>query len=291
MVLILARATTKALLFATVLMLNAAFAFADDVILTGHVRDHQGRPLDVVRIALDSAGRRILERTIELKPGGEVQLNVGPVDQRELRCEIFAAGFEPAKISTVVQEQQALLGIVELKPYVELGPVSILETSQGKSAFLDFWITSRRSQSLMIKQVVVSAEEEPRNDACFESMPRLTLSFDSIAVAGNPTGQVEDRELKASLQVRSGSETEPASGFRVRGSLHRDQCGTSVLKLTAPYSFALESQDQDKPRKVRLEVPLQFEVKGAGTVRPNWYNASIHLLLEGGDTISAQPGG
>ena len=284
-----ARLTPLLSLVVAAMTLNVSSIFANDVILSGFVLDQGGNPLDVIRVAVETAGRQLLERTVELKPGGEVSMGIGSLEQDHLRCKIFAEGFDPTQITVVVREGRAHFGTVQLKRYVELGPLSILEPAYGGFLYLDFWITSHSSQPLTIKQVVLSAEE-PVHGPCFEAAPRLAMRFEPIAFYTAPKGQHSDQELRAILQILPESKLEPVNTIRVAGSFHRDPCGPSVIKLLAPFSFTLETVDKNQPRKLRVEVPLQFKIGGESIIRPNWHDASLHIVLENGDTINVQAG-
>ncbi len=282
-----ARVVIGLTLFTLIITIDIALVSADEVLLLGRVRDDLGQPLDVIHIRVQSDSKQLLERTIDLKPRGEVHISIEPVDQQQIYCYISAAGFESAKVSAIVQGRRALLGTVELKRYIELGPITTLELANGQSSYIDFWITSRTSRSLKIQQVIVTAQE-PRNTSCFESAPRLAFHFERIVTAGAPNAKSKEQELAAFFKIRPESEVTPSIGFRASGTVFRDQCGSSIVKLTVPYSFALEKKDQNNPKKIRIEIPLQIEITGTGTFRPDWRNASVHLMLAEGEIISVE---
>lgn len=262
---------------------------SSNIILSGRVVDQYGKPLDIIRIKVEASDKVLLEMTLDLQPGGALSIGLGAVGQGTLRCHISAAGFETAQITALVQGEQALLGIVKLKRYLDLGPIEVLRVADGSAVYLDFWITSQTPRPLIIKQVILSSEEA-RQGPCFDSTPRISFNFRNIEVEGNSKSKNDYRKLRVSLLVHPERKNDLERTFRVEGSFHRDPCGPSVIKLIAPYSFSLETGNQNQPIKIRITVPFQFKLNRVGIIRPNWEQASIHITLNNGETISAKAG-
>jgi hypothetical protein len=188
--------------------------FSPDVILSGQVIDYDGKPLDAVHIKVEASDGVILDRVLELKPGGEVSVSLGAVKQDLVRCYISANGFETAQITAVVQGDRALLGKVKLKRYIDLGPIEVLRVADGQVVYLDFWITSQTLQPLIIRQVGIKGEK-PRQGLCFENTPRISFQFKNIEVKGNSNNPGKHK-LRVSILIQEDKRSRNC--FSSRGS-------------------------------------------------------------------------
>lgn len=190
------------------------------------------------------------------------------------------------QITAVVQGTSALLGTVKLRRYVDIGLAQILEYADGHYVDLDFWITSHTARSIIVQQVIVSAPG-PKNSPCAAPAPLITFHFDSIALPEAHPKKSGEEELTAVLRVRQEGSSESQQAYHVAGSYRYDPCGPTIVKVAIPYSFTLDRADQNQPRRIRIELPTAIQIKGSGAVWPDWHNASLRTVLEGGETINA----
>jgi hypothetical protein len=262
--------------------------FTSNVILSGKVTDYAGKPLDVVRIRVEDSNGVGLDRILELKPVGMLNVGLGDVSDDIVRCYISADGFESAQITAPVQGDRALLNTVKLKRFIELETVGILPGAADQFVYLDFWITSRTLRPLIIKEVGVKGEER-KQGPCFDAGPRISFQFKNIEVEDNSSKvDKKHKTLKLTVVVHRDGAKDQERSFKVFGTFDHERCGPSIVGLAARYSFSIDSEDQNKPIKLRIVVPSRFRIKGFGFVRPDWEHGSIFLTLANGERVSAE---
>lgn len=94
--------------------------FGSDVTLSGQVVDHDGKPLDVIRIKVEASDRVVLDHVLDLKPGGLINVSLGEVKENLVRCYISADGFEKAGITALVQGGSCRKNFFQVQ-YIEVG--------------------------------------------------------------------------------------------------------------------------------------------------------------------------
>jgi hypothetical protein len=265
------------------------FLCAADTVLTGRVLDSRSQPLEVVHIAVFEDGQLLVEQNLELGSGGLLNLTLPSVKADQLSCQIKAPGFGTATGLAIVRGGQAQLGTIRLQPILEFGPVSVLESASDGNAVIDFWMTSRVPRTLQVRELRISAEEPPRGP-CFESAPLLTLSFSQLATT-NVSPAAGEKQLRAVITVQPKGAEASAGSFRVEGLLRRNPCGPTLVRLTAPYSFAIEASEKGHPLKLRVEVPLELRLDRNTKVEPKWGRVLVQVVLDNGDIVATQPPG
>jgi hypothetical protein len=279
----------KALILVTAALPLAASArlSAKDLTLSGRVLDDRGGPVQFVHLSIESNGKRVFDQEVQLSANGDLRVTAESAEADLLRCSIGAPGFEQKQITAVVQGNRALLGTVMLRRYLEIGLAKVLDYADGQHVNVDFWVTSHTKRSLIVQGIVVSAPG-PKNSPCAAPAPLLTLQFDSIAIPDFQPHITAEKPIAATLHIRQDSLAESPHAYRVAGSYRYDPCGPTTLKVAVPYSFTLDAADQDSPRRIRLELPLKISVGHSDVVRPEWRNASLRVVLDGGETIDAR---
>lgn len=257
---------------------------ARDFVLSGTVQSAGRQTPDVIEITVQEAGNQIFHRQVELSKGA-FNVHLGPLHSIQVACVLAAPGFDPQRITGLADGSGTIsLGVVRLKPVVELGPISVTAT-EGNYSIVDFWVTSYVSRPLTIVNVSISAMQPPTGP-CFDSDPIVTMRF--ALNAQRPPAQLPKQAVPEVLHIESvgpqGPHDQPP--FLIDGSIQRDSCGPILLTLQAPYSFTLAKEDQMAPRKIRLEVPLSIPVAKFGTVRPDWSHAVITAQLDTKEKIS-----
>ena len=256
-----------------------------DSLLSGRVQSAGRQTPDVIEITVQEAGNQIFHRQVELSKDGAFNVHLGSLHSNQVACILAAPGFDPQRITGLADGSGTIsIGVVRLKPVVELGPISVTAT-QGNYSIVDFWVTSYVSRPLTIVNVSVSAMQPP-SGPCFDSDPIVTMRF--ALNAQRPPAQLPKQAVPTVLHIESngpqGPHDQPA--LLVDGSIQRDSCGPILLRLQAPYSFTLTKEDQMTPKKIRLEVPLSIAVGKFGTVRPDWSHAVVTAELDTQEKIS-----
>jgi hypothetical protein len=258
---------------------------ARDFALAGTVQSSGRQALDVIEISVDESGNQIFHRQVELSTDGTFRVHLGVLHSNQVACTLAAPGFDPQRITGLADGSATIsLGVVRLKPVVELGPISVT-TTQSNYSIVEFWVTSYVSRPLTVVNVSVSAMQPP-SGPCFDSDPIVTMRF--TMNAQRAAAQVPAQALPTVLHIESngpqGPHDQPA--LLVDGSIHRDSCGPLLLRLQAPYSFTLTKDDQMTPKKIRLEVPIAIPVAKFGTVHPDWSHAVVTAEMDTKEKIS-----
>jgi hypothetical protein len=256
-----------------------------EVALSGKVQSAGRQALDVVDLRVEESGNPIFHRLVELSGDGTFNIHLGALHSNQISCTLSAPGFDPQRVTGLADGSATIsLGVVRLKPIVELGPVSVA-AAEGNYSVVEFWVTSYVSRTLTFVNISVSAIQ-PQSGPCFDSDPIMTMRF--TLNGKRPLGQISKQEIPTVLHIESagaqGPHDQPA--FLVNGSIQRDSCGPISLRLMAPYSFTLTKDDQMKPRKIRLEVPQSIPVVKFGTVHPDWHHAVVTAELDTQEKIS-----
>jgi hypothetical protein len=258
---------------------------ATDFALSGRVQSAGRQTPDVIEITVQESGNQIFHRQVELSKDGAFNVQLGSLHSNQVACILAAPGFDPQRITGLADGSGTIsLGLVRIKPVVELGPISVT-AMEGNYFIVDFWVTSYVSRPLTIVNVSVSAMQPP-SGPCFDSDPIVTMRF--ALNAKRPLAQLPKQAVPTVLHIESsgpqGPHDQPA--LLVDGSIQRDSCGPILLRLQAPYSFTLTKEDQMTPKKIRLEVPLSIAVGKFGTVRPDWSHAIVTAELDTQEKIS-----
>lgn len=257
-------------------------------VLSGKVQTSGAQMLDAVQVRVEESGSLILQKILELAPDGSFTVHLAPLHSKQILCTFSAPGFNSQRIIGLTNGTTSVsLGLIRLSPFVELGPVSVAR-AEGDYAMVDFWITSHIAKSLTFVNVSITSSQSVAGP-CFDSDPILTLRFTVSARRTSQPGQ--SQPVVAILHIDSGGSQglhdQPA--LVVDGEIKRDPCGPLMLRLAAPYSFTLTASDQSTPRKIRLEVPITISVPKFGTVRPDWYHATVTAEMDTLEKISGSP--
>jgi hypothetical protein len=232
-----------------------------------------------------------LERKISTGP---FRIKIPNPGRTHFQCEVWASGFKKSKLTVVVSDHTASLGIVRLQPYIELLSMTVTPTEEATTR-VDFVIENKLSSPLIIQRLELSAPtllSGVEGGPCFTE-PMLILHFRSNAVATQTL--TPGRLLKLKLDVNP----KTAGGSAERGLIVAGEilvsCGVSPrILLTAPYPFSVNPHDQ---RKIRLEVPQSLKVSWSdsiddstvGDLTPDWRHAMAGVYLRGGDQIVVEP--
>jgi hypothetical protein len=263
------------------LCLGYCSCFGASLTLRGTVKSDAQQPLDVVKLKVSDP---IFERQIELSPKGSFEVTMDATHLTHIYCEISAPGFETERLTIPLNSDSASIGIVRLKPYVLLGPISITMAADSASAYIDSWLTTLSPRPLTFESITVAASETNAGP-CFDAAPQLLLRFARTALLTHKTPSQSD--ISILLNVESKDDQNHADALKVEGTLNEDACGGSLVRLNAPYSFTLTDRDAGKPRKFRVAVPLSIAVKTERTIHPDWKHATVSLRLQNGEMISA----
>jgi len=259
---------------------------AEEVVVFGRALDERGAPVRKVIIKSASEETTPWEYVADTTSTGHFKFGINSAKADTIHCIISAEGFNAANATAVVRGSEAQMGTVRLKRYVELGPFTLLTTTDSK-VYVDFVLTSR-VPTLRIDRLIVTAEDTNERP-CFLNPPGMTFSIERIFLDPLGQRQGQDRHLQAILAVRGDTDhVEPR--FVVKGTFRSDQCGRGIVRIVAPYSVTTTSQDKDQPRRIRIVVPSTFTIRDVGVIRPNWAEASFQLQTERGDLITTTAG-
>jgi hypothetical protein len=260
-------------------------ASTGDFALAGTIQSAGSQTPDVVEISVEDSGNQVFHRQVELSKDRNFHVHLGPLHSNRVSCSFAAPGFDPLRITGLTDGTATIsLGVIRLKPVVELGPISVT-TALGDYSVLEFWVTPYVSRPLTIVNVSVSAMQA-QSGPCFDSDPIVTMRFTMNAQRASSPGptQALPTVLHIESNERQGPRDQPA--LLVEGNIQRDSCGPLLLRLQAPYSFTLTNEDRLTPKKIRLEVPLSIHVAKFGTVRPDWSHAVVTAELDTREKIS-----
>jgi hypothetical protein len=256
-----------------------------DFVLSGRVQTSGAQMLDAVQLRVEESGSQIFQKTIELTNDGSFTVHLGSLHSKQIMCTFSAPGFNPQRVTGLTGGTTAVsLGLVRLSPFVELGPVSVARGEDGY-AVVDFWVTSHIAKSLTFVNVSITSSQSIAGP-CFDSDPILTLRF---TMSAQRTSQ--SQSVSTVLHIDSGGSagTHSQPTLQVNGEIERDSCGPLMLRLAAPYSFTLTTDDQSTPRKIRLEVPVTVAVPKLGIVHPDWDHATVTAEMDTLEKISGSP--